>query len=232
MLTRPARNARTLLAAALTLLAVGLLGGLTAAPASAHARWLGSDPAEGSTVVGLPAAVVMTYSEEISPQFVDTAVVPPGGEPVPTPASVAGTDVTIDLSAVAAGDVEAGTWQVVSRVVSADGHPVEHTTSLVVELPAEPSDDSTVEAAAPEPTAVAGDAPTSEPATSVEPSTGQSPEPVASRAEPSTTATTVGSDPLAAAGLPVWAGVLLAVVVVAAGGTAAVLAIRRRPPSA
>ena len=71
---------------------------LGAAPASAHARFTGSDPAEGAQLPTLPAAVVMSYSEEIAPQFVETAVVTPDGTTVPTAASVAGTDVSVDLA--------------------------------------------------------------------------------------------------------------------------------------
>ncbi|MGJ7452420.1 copper resistance CopC family protein [Aquipuribacter sp. MA13-13] len=121
-------------AAVLTVLAVA--GVLTAAPASAHAEWLGSDPEEGSVLTELPAAVVMTYSEEIAPDFVDTAVVPPGGEPIPTVGTADGVDVVVDLAGaadvVAVAD-QAGEWQLVARVVSADGHPVEHTTTFEVE---------------------------------------------------------------------------------------------------
>ncbi|MGJ7441757.1 copper resistance protein CopC [Aquipuribacter sp. MA13-6] len=116
----------------------------TASPASAHARFLGSDPEEGAVVQALPDAVVMTYDEAIAPQFVDTAVVPPGGDPVVAESTAVGTDVIVDLAAtVGLVDVVStgGEWQVVARVVSVDGHPVEHTTRFVLEPPAvlEPS---------------------------------------------------------------------------------------------
>ena len=86
----------------------------------------------------LPGAVVMSYSEDVAPQFVETAVVAPDGTTVPTGAAVDGPDVTVDLAGADLPDL-AGSWQVVARVVSVDGHPVEHTTTFVVEQAAPPA---------------------------------------------------------------------------------------------
>lgn len=188
------------------LLLIGGIGTVLAAPASAHASFVGSDPAEGSALGELPDVVVMSYSEEIAPQFVDTAVVPPGGQPVPTEASVSGVDVTVDLAAADLPADTAGTWSVVARVVSVDGHPVEHTTTFEVQAAAAPPVSEA-------PSAVAG--PTDSTGVPVEPS-------------PSAVAT----DPVAAVtdGLPVWAVVLLAAAAVGAGVVAVVVQLRRRPP--
>lgn len=208
-------------AALLTVLAVAAV--VTAAPASAHAEWLGSDPEEGSVLTELPASVVMTYSEEIAPDFVDTAVVPPGGEPIPTVGTADGVDVVVDLAAddvVAVAD-QAGEWQLVARVVSADGHPVEHTTTFEVEpavaSAAEPS----------EPAAAPSEAEPAEPA--AEPAADPTPEPVAS-AEPSA----ISSDPMSdvADGLPGWAVPLVVLALLGAGAAAVVVHLRRGSPEA
>lgn len=206
------------------LLLVGGIGTILAAPASAHASFLGADPAEGTVVTELPGVVVLTYSEEIAPQFVATAVVPPGGEPVATEASAAGADVSVDLAAAHLPADVAGTWSVVARVVSVDGHPVEHTTTFEVAA-----------AAASQPSATPPSAPSAEPPAA--PSTAP-PSAVAgpSATGPSVTAepspSPVATDPVAAVtdGLPVWAAVLLAAGAVGAAVVAVVVQLRRRPP--
>lgn len=212
------------------LLVVGLWAVLPAGPASAHARFEGADPAEGAVLDALPATVVMTYSEAIAPEFVDTAVVPPGGEPVTTPAAAEGTDVTIDLGGadVTAAAGQAGTWQVVARVVSADGHPVEHTTTFelqpaaAVQSPAaEPTAPATATRSAEATGSQTSAAVTSEATTADETGATSSPAPAA-------------DDPTAALadGLPGWVGVLVVLAVLAAGATALVTVLRRRPPGA
>lgn len=202
-----------------------LLSLLVAGPASAHARFTGSDPAEGTELDALPAAVVMSYSEEIAPQFVEAAVVAPDGTTLPTTSSAAGVDVTVDLGGdVAAAADQAGTWQVVARVVSVDGHPVEHTTSFVLTTAAAPSappaGEETTAAGAPTPevsaeatsetTGATGDQATGVPA-----------------GEPSTEPVSAVTD-----GLPRWAVVVGALVLVVAAAAALVVQLRRRPPAA
>jgi len=209
------------LRAVVLLLAVAVAGAAFAAPASAHARWLGSAPEEGSVLAELPAAVVMTYSEEIAPEFVDAALVPPGGEPIPTEGVADGVDVVIDLagSAQVAGVTDrAGSWQLVARVVSADGHPVEHTTTFEVE-------------AAPEPSGGVEASPIVEPSVGTE-ATAADPGVTAPAAVASGEATVISSDPAAgvADGLPGWAVPLVLLALLGAGAAAVVVHLRRRPP--
>lgn len=218
---RPAswtRGARAAAAVAVVLL-VGGLSTVLALPASAHARFVGSDPAEGARLAELPAAVVMSYSEEISPQFVDTAVVPPGQEPVVTQAAVAGSDVTVDVAAAGLDLGLAGEWQVVARVVSADGHPVEHTARFVVEADAAPA--ATTEQTT-EQTTGQTEAATDEPAD-------QAAEPTDEPSDEQTGAP-LSDDPLSALRdtVPTWLGVLLALGALGAGAAALVVALRRR----
>ena len=199
------------------LLVLAVAGLALAAPASAHAQFLSSDPETGTTLPDLPASVVLTYSEDIAPQFVDTAVIPPGGgDPVRTDAVADGVDVTVDVSSAVDGPAAAGQWQVVARVVSADGHPVEHTVTLEVEPAAvEPDPAPSAEDAAP----TATSEPEPAPATSAV-------------AEPSVVASPVAPDPVAAVtdALPGWSGVVLAVLLIGAGAAAVVVQLRRRQP--
>lgn len=217
----------------LTLLAVVA----TASPASAHARFLGSDPEEGTTVTALPDTIVMSYNEEIAPQFVDTAVVPPGGEPIMTESTAVGLDVVVDLAgAPGLVDVEAaaGEWQVVARVVSVDGHPVEHTTTFVLEPGAAPAPDPPAES---EPTASAKPSTAAEPSAAPDPVAGQSPssEPSVVTTDESTAGevsqepTAIAADPASGtlSGFPAWAGVA-GVFVLLLAVVAGVLVYRRR----
>lgn len=227
--SRPSTGPRPRLLAVLLLLG-GLLAVLLAGPASAHARFEGSDPAEGAVLAELPATVVMSYSEAIAPQFVDTAVVPPGGEPVTTTAAADGTDVTIDLGApeLAAAAAEAGTWQVVARVVSADGHPVEHTTTFLLQPAA------TVPSPATEPTGSTEPAPATQGATATDGSPGTDAATTPDATGSSSSPAPLGDGPVAALGdgLPGWAGVLVVLAVLAAGAATLVAVLRRRPPEA
>ena len=231
----------TTLRAAVAVLALAVAALALAAPASAHAQWLGSTPEEGAVLTGLPDVVVMTYSEEIAPQFVDTAVVPPGGEPVVVEAVADGVDVTIDVAAspeVAGLATQAGEWQVVARVVSADGHPVEHTSGFELEPAAAPAPEPTpatpgTDAAT---TAAPGAGPTGD-AASAEPTTGTGATVATTSAEQPTASaepTTISSDPVAgvAEGLPGWLVPLVVLAVLGAGAAAVVVHLRRRPPEA
>lgn len=203
-----------ILAIVAMLLLVGTVGTAFALPASAHARFVGSDPAEGSRLAEVPATVLMQYSEEISPQFVDTAVVPPGQEPVVTEAVVDGTDVTVEVAGSGVDLTTAGEWQVVARVVSADGHPVEHTARFVVEA-----------GAAPVATTEGSPEQTEEPVGTTTAEAVDEP-----AGEPSEPAATVPDDPAAALrdGVPSWLAVLVALGVAGAGAAAVVVALRRR----
>lgn len=218
----------TLLAALLTATAAVVT---TAAPASAHARFLDADPEEGAVVQALPDTVVMSYDEEIAPHFVDTAVVPPGGDPVQAESTAEGTDVVVDLAATAGlADLatSGGEWQVVARVVSVDGHPVEHTTRFVLEPPAAPEP-----SVAPEPTAAPESSASPEPTTGSTAPTSETTPAAPTADEESPAPTTIAADPASdtSTGLPGWvvvAGVVVLAVVVLAG----VAAYRRSRPEA
>src|SRR5690349_23313581 len=66
---------------------VGIVAGvvvalsLPAGPASAHADLLRTDPAAGTVVDSLPAAVTLTFSEAVQPVVAQIQVIAPDGGP-------------------------------------------------------------------------------------------------------------------------------------------------------
>lgn len=123
-MTRFSRWAAGTLACLLALATV-LLG---AAPASAHAALVDSDPADGASLPEAPGEVSFTFSEDIQqPAYV---VVTAAGERVEQgKVRVDGTRVSVDVAA----DAPAGRWTMAYRVVSVDGHPVTGTVAFEVE---------------------------------------------------------------------------------------------------
>lgn len=120
--------------AALTLGAIGL-----ATPAAAHDVLISSDPADGAEVEA-PSALILTFSAnllEVNPIMQitgpDGAEDQVGSEPV-----VSGPELRVDLPP----DLAPGTYNVVWRVVSSDGHPISGEQSFT----------NTAQPAAPEPT--------------------------------------------------------------------------------
>lgn len=106
---------------------VGL--GVAVSPASAHSRLLSSSPADGSTVPASPGEIVLTFNEDINPQFVTVRVTDgEGGDVVDAEASVAGPRVTVPVSQ----PVAAGSYKITYRVVSADSHPISGSTAFTV----------------------------------------------------------------------------------------------------
>lgn len=177
----------------------------TAPTALAHAQFLSSDPAEGASLDQLPAEVAFVYSEALSTDFVDAAVVPPGGEVVTADTRVEGSTLHVDMAS--AGSPAAGTWQVVARVVSEDGHPVEQTSTFVL-TGADP-------AAGPASGAGPAAAAAAAPADATDPSAPQTEAPAEDSA-----------DPMAGQDLGVL-GVVLVVAIGLAGAAAVVVHLRR-----
>ena len=196
-----------------------VLGGAVAA--AAHTQYLGSDPGEGSVLQELPPEVTFEYSDEISPEFVDAALVAPDAQPLEVTAEAQGSAVRIPVAGVA--DPADGQWQVVVRVVSADGHPVEH--SLTFQVAGTADDTASPEPSAPE--ASAGEPPLEQtpvetPGPTVEPTPQPSPAPSATEADGGS------ADPLAQAGAGPLGAVLVGLVALA-GIAVVVVHLRRRP---
>src|SRR4051812_36589137 len=119
----PSPTRRRLLAAGLPVLGV-LLGVLLvagAAPAAAHAVFVSSSPADGSTVRTPPSRVTVTFDDTVgAPAYV--VVTGADGVRVDTGrARILGSAVTQSLR----HSVPGGTYTVAYRVVSDDRHPVE-----------------------------------------------------------------------------------------------------------
>ncbi|MFF7637320.1 FixH family protein [Kitasatospora sp. NPDC008050] len=99
-----------------------LLG--TAAPASAHAALLQTDPAQNSVVASAPTAVTLTFSEGVTLAGDSVRVLDPAGKPVDTgnPTHAGGKDDTATVGL--RPGLGNGTYTVAWRAVSADTHPV------------------------------------------------------------------------------------------------------------
>ena len=121
----PGTVARLLLGLALLvpLLALG-----SAAPASAHASLVSSDPAQGAVLDVAPEAVTLTFSESVAAVPASTKVTGTDGSAVDSSVSASGADLTVTID----GPVANGTLVVLWRVVSADGHPVSGSLSFSV----------------------------------------------------------------------------------------------------
>ncbi len=96
----------------------------------AHADVLSVTPADGSQLERAPTALVVVFSEDVNPAFVQVtltgndAAVPLG------PPSVDGRTVTVT---VPPGPGQApGSYRLAYRVVSSDGHPVSGTSQFTV----------------------------------------------------------------------------------------------------
>lgn len=130
MRTGPARGlARAVLAIVLAGLAV--LG--AAAPASAHATLLATDPAEGAVLSEAPAEVTFTFNERIRVIPDGVQVFDATGAPIAAEATASGEVLTVALT----GAVGTGTQVVVWRILSDDGHPVSGSLTFAVGAPSD-----------------------------------------------------------------------------------------------
>jgi methionine-rich copper-binding protein CopC len=124
---------------------LGVLLVLGAAPASAHAVLVSTNPASGSTVPTPPSGVTLTFDEAVrAPAYI--VVTGPGGVRADEGgARIQGAKVTTGLRQT----VSAGTYSVAYRVVSDDGHPVEAVFTYTVAVGAtSPTPSATATAAA------------------------------------------------------------------------------------
>jgi len=112
------------------LLAVWLGGGVvTAAPASAHATLVSTDPGEGARLDAVPGEVTLEFSEGVSLGAGYARVLGADGERVDTgAAAVDGSVLTIPLRPGLPDDG----YLVTYRVISADSHPISGAYSFVV----------------------------------------------------------------------------------------------------
>lgn len=133
---RPARRPLSLppgwarVGVALVALALVVLG---AAPASAHAELIATDPAEGSVLETAPDTVTLTFNEPVRLTSQEIAVYDAAGDEVGSTAGSSGTEVTVDLTGAA--DLTDGTYVVSWNVLSGDGHPISGALTFSVGAP-------------------------------------------------------------------------------------------------
>jgi copper resistance protein C len=117
------------------LLAVVFGSAVTAAPALAHAALIASDPADGAALDAPPAAITLTFNQDIEPQFATITVSGPDGTAYASGGvRVDGPTAAIDVTPLSA----AAPYVVAYRVISADGHPIsgQYTFHLTKAAPA------------------------------------------------------------------------------------------------
>ena len=117
----------------------GLLAGAAlvlagAAPSTAHAALVGSDPKAGAVVRTAPKQVSLTFSEAVAVDHGSLRVLDPEGQRVSTGAvsSVGSDTYRVRLRS---GDLPRGTYTVAYQVVSADSHPVAGAFTFSVGAP-------------------------------------------------------------------------------------------------
>lgn len=104
----------------------------TAGPASAHATLVGTDPAEGSVLTSVPDVVTFTFDEPVSLPGADAVqVFDATGEPVESDSSSRDEVVTTDLP----DTLDDGSYVIVWRAISADGHPIAGSLTFAVGAP-------------------------------------------------------------------------------------------------
>ncbi|KLU08791.1 MULTISPECIES: copper resistance CopC family protein [unclassified Kocuria] len=149
---RTARHtARPSTRGAAALLAAGAVTVLTALPASAHDELTGVSPEPGATLTTAPEELELTFSGQVMDIGHQVQVTDSEGRSVTDgPLETEGNRIVQPLTDPGAEDQ---TYQVVWRVVSSDGHPIEGTFAYEVGAGSEPSPGVTPTAEVPEPPA-------------------------------------------------------------------------------
>jgi copper transport protein len=125
-------------------LLLGLLLG-TAAPASAHAALIRTDPADGSVVKTAPQRVVLTFSEGVLLSDDSLRVLDPHGTNVATgtPGHADGPDSGATSTVTLRPGLADGTYTVAWRAISQDSHPVAGAFTFSVGAPSKTTVDPT-----------------------------------------------------------------------------------------
>ncbi|WP_249999354.1 copper resistance CopC family protein [Actinoplanes sp. M2I2] len=114
-----------LLVAAAAFLVVALPG----VPAWAHAQLASAVPAPDAALSTAPAAVTLTFNEQLNPEFTTIVVSDAGRQRVPASApAVSGAAGTVRIE----GALGEGAYTVAYRVVSTDGHTIQGSYGFTV----------------------------------------------------------------------------------------------------
>ncbi|WUH92295.1 copper resistance protein CopC [Streptomyces sp. NBC_00433] len=121
----------------------------TAAPASAHAALIRTDPADGSVVQTAPQQVVLTFSEGVLLSADSLRVLDPAGANVATgvPGHAAGKDSGSTATVALRAGLGNGTYTVAWKAVSQDSHPVAGAFTFSVGAPSQTTVDLSDQAA-------------------------------------------------------------------------------------
>jgi len=144
------RTLLTRLSAAILIALVAVFTSVSAA--SAHDELISSDPAAGSTMTKSPEKIELNFSGELQQLAgAETSVVAlsaEDGTKLASEVTTKGKNVTV----VPEKKLASGTYKLVYRVVSSDGHPIEESFNFTVKLPVAASatpNDSVTNAPAP-----------------------------------------------------------------------------------
>ncbi|WP_405583989.1 copper resistance protein CopC [Streptomyces sp. NBC_01190] len=147
----PARRSLPRRLAALAVALGALLGLLlgTAAPASAHAALIGTDPAQNSVVKTAPQRVELTYSEGVLLSSDSLRVLDPRGTNVAVgaPGHATGKDAGATATIALRTGLSQGTYTVAWRAISQDSHPVAGAFTFSVGAPSKTTVDLSDQAA-------------------------------------------------------------------------------------
>jgi copper resistance protein C len=134
-----------------------------------HSRLDSSSPKDGATVE-TATEVVLTFNEDVNPDFVAVKVSGPEGSETAGKPVVDGTAVTQALAA----DLPAGKHTVTYRVVSTDGHPVSGTATFTTTAAPASASPSATATATPTPSPTASAVPSPEPTVTADPASDSS----------------------------------------------------------
>ncbi|MGC5333642.1 copper resistance CopC family protein [Micromonospora sp. DT62] len=180
-----------------------------AAPAAAHNTLRAASPADGDRLTTPPTRVTLEFAQRLDPTFTTIALTDAARRKIPTGGpTVDGTKGTVTVDET----LGEGTYTVVYRIVSADGHPVQGSYRFTVAVGGDTA------GGAPTATGAVADPPAAA-ASAAAPTDAAAP-PAAGSVGP---AAATGSGGLGTGGVLLAAGVLVAVL----GGTALLLRRRR-----
>jgi copper transport protein len=102
--------------------------------ASAHAALLTANPGSGAVVRQAPRALVLSYDEDVVPQYARVSVIGPRGQNLAGPSHVTGSNVTIPLRSAPTGSYTVR-WRMVA---SDDGHTTQGAFTYGVRVRPQP----------------------------------------------------------------------------------------------
>ncbi len=122
-------TSRTMFRAVIVAFVVGVLGLAGAGTALAHNALIGTEPSAGQSIATSPAQVVLTFDQAVQNyQPLVTVIGPDGDHWEGSPATVLNNTVTVPVNTLG----PAGAYTIAFRIISADGHPVEGTSTFTL----------------------------------------------------------------------------------------------------